>query len=937
MINWDKYPGLYQALLIGLSLLIIAISLANFFTISGKVSDDNLYRLPVPTFYVVNEAIGSRLQVNEEGDTLRVRDTIQPGSILYSLNDTILNDFSDYTKRLREAESGELKLKIENLKTFDDETWFVQFGKLPPNFIKYIPAAAVVISVEKEGASYSAGMRVGDLIIRANGRPFAGLDSVDLHLIGQEEGALVTYDVLRGKEEKQIKVRLSKFGIRIENIIYFSAGLLYLLAGLFVGIKRPKIKAARITSLGLILISLITIVGSITGLPETAGLLWYIRYSSLLLGYFIGIPVILHGSHYFPKEFPAIINRKWTITVPYIIGMLGILIALWDYFFQRGSWNFWIFIISITLIFVFYSVLRGWYKKERPQELTKTIKYIKWAVIITFGIQFIFIILSFLKIRPDVGFFPQLIVFLIPLAYIFTVARYRLLDIDFRIKRNVQYIFISVIWKITLVLLISLSIYAIINIDIPLPNLHFTGSTIVVLEKPLSTELNKYYSKLLAIIFAFILSILIWVINKEGQHFLDRKFNRVKFDYRSATEKLHEMMSTRMDIDGLAKGIVEKLGELIQLKRVGIIFFKEDNKISGQKYYGLNDRELKDFCVLVSDMLYSSISQFHNGFRVEYLPENIKEVYTQCRFQYVIPVRSKGNLIGAVIVGEKMSEAPFHTDDIDFLMNIASHASVAIENQYLYEGLARQERMRHELEIARQIQLASLPQEVPKIPGLDISGISIPALEVGGDFYDFLDGKENEITIVVGDVSGKGTSAALYMSKAQGILRTLYEFGLSPRELLIRTNRLIHKSLSKSSFITVIGTSFDTAKRKVKLARAGHVPLYIYRAASQQVEKIVPKGILLGMKSGSIFDDNLKEEILDYAAGDVFLLVTDGVLEARDKDNNEYAETRLMDIFRNKAFNNAEITRNVILNSVQEFSGGSEQFDDITVVVVKAV
>src|SRR5690606_18908610 len=116
-------------------------------------------------------------------------------------------------------------------------------------------------------------------------------------------------------------------------------------------------------------------------------------------------------------------------------------------------------------------------------------------------------------------------------------------------------------------------------------------------------------------------------------------------------------------------------------------------------------------------------------------------------------------LIGIILVGEKLSETAYQNDDLLFLSAISGQASVAIENSLLYEDLANQERYKHELEIARKIQLASLPMKTPNIPGLDIVGASIPALEVGGDFYDYLNGKSDSITIVIGDVSGKGTSA----------------------------------------------------------------------------------------------------------------------------------------------------------------------------------
>jgi sigma-B regulation protein RsbU (phosphoserine phosphatase) len=213
----------------------------------------------------------------------------------------------------------------------------------------------------------------------------------------------------------------------------------------------------------------------------------------------------------------------------------------------------------------------------------------------------------------------------------------------------------------------------------------------------------------------------------------------------------------------------------------------------------------------------------------------------------------------------------------------------------------------------------------------------LPAFEVGGDFYDFLNGSPNALTIIVGDVSGKGTSAALYMSKIQGILRTLNEFSLTPKQLLIRANRLLWDNMEKSSFITVLSASIDYAGKQITLARAGHMPLYYYNSRAGVTERIVPKGVVIGLSKDPIFDDNIEEIILNYNSGDVFLFVTDGVTEARNTDDEDYAETRLVEEFGKCIAGTSLAIRDRIVESVQEFSIGMEPFDDLTVVVVKAL
>ena len=260
---------------------------------------------------------------------------------------------------------------------------------------------------------------------------------------------------------------------------------------------------------------------------------------------------------------------------------------------------------------------------------------------------------------------------------------------------------------------------------------------------------------------------------------------------------------------------------------------------------------------------------------------------------------------------------------------------MTIENFYLLESCTVQERIRHELEIARKIQLASLPQRQPDLKELDISGISIPALEVGGDFYDYYNGKFDNITVVIGDVSGKGTSAALYMSKIQGILRTLHEFDLSPRELLVKTNDLLYGNLDKKAFITAIGARINYRHKTMTISRAGHLPVYAYRHETGNTEKIIPRGLILGLANLEQFSDNLEEIIIDFDKDDVFLLVSDGVTEAKNKNSEEYGEERLISLLNKYGHLSSGQIRNILLESLKVFCGEREQHDDITIVVIK--
>ncbi|MFQ5752859.1 MAG: PP2C family protein-serine/threonine phosphatase, partial [bacterium] len=360
---------------------------------------------------------------------------------------------------------------------------------------------------------------------------------------------------------------------------------------------------------------------------------------------------------------------------------------------------------------------------------------------------------------------------------------------------------------------------------------------------------------------------------------IDRKFYRAHQGYSRAASELAEVMATKLNIGELARGISQKLAKLMQLKRVGVLIFRDQKEYCCHEAFGFNSSKWDEFCLQSAQVLIDAIQKFRSEsrFSVDYLPEELRGNFLQSGFRHIIPIRFKNKLSGTLLIGEKLSEVPLLLEDLTFLAAVAKQTSVAIENSFLHTELAGQERLKHELEIARRIQMASLPQRTPKIAGLDIAGISIPAMEVGGDYFDYLNGVTHDITVIVGDVSGKGTSAALYMSKIQGILRSLNEFKLTPRELFIRANQLLCKDLDKNSFITVIGASIDTIQRRLVLARAGHLPLFYYQAQARQVELLTPKGLGLGLNTAEIFSAELEEKIIHYHTDDVFLFVTDGI------------------------------------------------------------
>lgn len=249
--------------------------------------------------------------------------------------------------------------------------------------------------------------------------------------------------------------------------------------------------------------------------------------------------------------------------------------------------------------------------------------------------------------------------------------------------------------------------------------------------------------------------------------------------------------------------------------------------------------------------------------------------------------------------------------------------------------IAERERLLKELEIARSVQMQFLPAKVPKFPGLEIACICQPAMEVGGDYYDFVVKGNDALNVLIGDVSGKGVSAAFYMTMTKGILKTLSRRIDSPKVLLAELNEIFYENTPKEVFISAIYGQFDMQQRQLSFSRAGHNPLIVRKSVGVAPELLNPRGLAVGLESGRIFRATIEEMAVPIELGDVFLFYTDGISEAMNKNGDEFGENRLQTIVSENAAGSAQEILEMITAEVSTFSDDAKQHDDITMVVIK--
>lgn len=259
---------------------------------------------------------------------------------------------------------------------------------------------------------------------------------------------------------------------------------------------------------------------------------------------------------------------------------------------------------------------------------------------------------------------------------------------------------------------------------------------------------------------------------------------------------------------------------------------------------------------------------------------------------------------------------------------------VSIQN---IQSEIERERIGKELEIARHVQETLLPREKPLLPGYDIAGICIPAKEIGGDYFDFIQINNKKLGVVIGDVSGKGVPAAIYMTLTKAIFQSNISDNVSPQQILRNINNFMYKTMEKDSFVTLVYAVLNTEKSIIQITRAGHLPVIHFKASQNEYQFLSPSGIGIGLSSDKIFTENLDIEEVSLKSGDWIIIYTDGFTETRNSVQEEFGEERLIKYIMENLNRSAQEMIDIICQGVHQYSGKSTQHDDMTMVIIKTI
>ncbi len=295
-----------------------------------------------------------------------------------------------------------------------------------------------------------------------------------------------------------------------------------------------------------------------------------------------------------------------------------------------------------------------------------------------------------------------------------------------------------------------------------------------------------------------------------------------------------------------------------------------------------------------------------------------------------VPMKARGQVIGVLQAINPLKRKGFDAGDLELFETFADQAAIAIEHARLHGEIVKQEKAKQALKIAHEIQQNFLPDLTNRQYGIDLCALSLPAFDVGGDLYDVIALDRDRVGVVLGDVSGKGVPAALYMVRAMSEYRFLAPQAKDPAELLTALNKRLAENSPFGMFLTMICLLIDRHTNTVQYSSAGHLPVLLRKAADGKTE--ILKGAQsppLGLMAETAFFLNTAH----LEPGDALFLYTDGVIEARDKYGKEYAIDRLEKCVGEEAGSAAAYSER-IFEEVRKFTTGAEQHDDITALTV---
>jgi sigma-B regulation protein RsbU (phosphoserine phosphatase) len=401
-------------------------------------------------------------------------------------------------------------------------------------------------------------------------------------------------------------------------------------------------------------------------------------------------------------------------------------------------------------------------------------------------------------------------------------------------------------------------------------------------------------------------------------------------------------ISRSLDLEEVLAQVMDTLDQLLPYDAAGIYIIRRDPHVSeggtsslvfhAEAVRGYDIEELMELRLRLGQGLIGWVAQNGEGVVVPDVREDTRYVNARkaTRSEVVAPIISNDSVIGVFDLESDDLNA-YTEDDKQILMLLASQVAIIVEKAMLHEQLVEKKRLEAQLEVARQVQLALLPERDPELDGFDISGYNFSTEEVSGDYYDFVKPYDDQLGLVIADVSGKGVPASLLMAFLRASLRSAIHVGYAPNVAMAKVNYLLWESIEQHQFVTCFYGILDATNRTLAFVNAGHNPLLVLNPDGP---RFIERG---GLPLGLFKDTRYYEYYLPIDSGQILVLYTDGATEAQSPEGQEYGRSRLVDAVRRCRDRRAREMIDYIYNDIFEWTGGRGSGDDVTFVVIKAL
>jgi sigma-B regulation protein RsbU (phosphoserine phosphatase) len=401
-------------------------------------------------------------------------------------------------------------------------------------------------------------------------------------------------------------------------------------------------------------------------------------------------------------------------------------------------------------------------------------------------------------------------------------------------------------------------------------------------------------------------------------------------------------ISRSLNLEEVLAQVMDTLDSLLPYDAAGIYIIRRDPHLSeggtaslvfhAEAVRGYDIEELMELRLRLGQGLIGWVAQTGEAVVVHDVRNDARYVNArrETRSEVVAPIISNDSVIGVFDLESDDLNA-YTEDDKQLLMLLASQVAIIVEKAMLHEQLVEKKRLEAQLEVARQVQLALLPERDPELDGFDLSGYNFSTEEVSGDYYDFVKPYDDQLGLVIADVSGKGVPASLLMAFLRASLRSAIHVGYAPNVAMAKVNYLLWESIEQHQFVTAFYGMLDATNRTLAFVNAGHNPLLVLNPDGP---RFIERG---GLPLGLFKDTRYYEYYLPIDSGQILVLYTDGATEAQSPDGREYGRVRLVDAVRRSRDLRARQMIDYIYNDIFEWTGGRGSGDDVTFVIIKAL